>query len=128
MFARKPNESNCAGTDCAFDEHRLLSMTVPAGSTNALRQLTARLCGDKLRFTRLKPCSHGKRMRVFLCLPAASVESVSAAVARFFPDVVFGQCRDVAFKPLNRKFRSPRTFPIPPAGRSAPRRQYAIQW
>lgn len=128
MFAQKPNESNCAGTGCAFDEHRLLSMTVPTGSTTALRQLTSRLCGDKLRFTRLKPCSHSNRMRVYLCLPTESVESVSAAITRFFPDVVFGECRDVACKPLNRKIRSPRTYATPPAARSAPRRQYSIQW
>lgn len=69
----------------------VMTLKVDTASVTELRRMVMRICGESLEFMRIEVCEHGERMKVWLCVGAAMVGQVMAAVMATLPGAEFGR-------------------------------------
>lgn len=69
----------------------MIRITVDAASVSDLRRVIVSTCGDLMVYMRIKPLDHASKMKFWLCLDKASIDSVIGNIMRTLPQAEFGR-------------------------------------
>jgi hypothetical protein len=86
-FPLVSNRCNPLSTQKQF----MMRITVDAASVTELRHIIVSTCGDPVLYMRVEPVDHATKMKVWLCLRKASIDSIIDNIMRALPQAEFGR-------------------------------------
>ncbi len=75
----------------ALQNDFIMRITVDTASVTELRHVIVGTCGGLVSYMRVKPVDHATKMKVWLCLSKASIDSIIRNVMLALPQAEFGK-------------------------------------